>query len=148
MIKKIARRIMPIVISVVAATAVMFAYSYFVQGKGFPAANELKKADIASVQISQGSETITLTKKEDIEQAVDVVNILCFRFGEAGGGTADTTYEFYLEDGSMLKIGANRDTIFKDGKQYAGVSDSCRLFGNCTQAIFYYGTLRDGKLYN
>ena len=69
------------------------------------------------MQIMQGNETVTLTNDEDIEQAVNIVQVLSFRFGEANGGLADTTCTFDLGDGSKMEIGANNDTIFKNGRQ-------------------------------
>lgn len=143
MIKKI---ITKYVIPIVITTIILLVYSYSVNG--FPVVHELNKANIVSVQIMQGSEAITLTNDEDIEQAVNLVKILTFRFGEANGGPADATCTFYLRDGSKIEIGANNDTIFKDGRQYVGGNDSCRLFGNLMQAIFFSETLQDGKLYN
>lgn len=121
-------------------------YLYLVHG--LPVAHELEKTNIVSVQIMQGNETVTLTDDEDIEKAVNIVKILSFRFGEANGGPADTACTFYQRDGSKIEIGANNDTIFENGRQYVGVNDSCQLFGNLIQGIFFSETLHDGKLYN
>ncbi|MCC4772063.1 hypothetical protein FXV91_18415 [Methanosarcina sp. DH2] len=146
MIKKNAKFILQIAISTAITTIILLVYFYFAHG--LPAAHELEIANVVSVQIMQGNETITLTDGEDIEQAVNVVKILSFRFGEANGGPADMMCTFYLGDGSKMEIGANNDTIFKNGRQYAGVNDSCRLFGNLMQGIFFPETLQDEKLYN
>jgi hypothetical protein len=137
---------MQIVTSTIITTIILLVYFYFAHG--LPVVHELERANVESVQIMQGNETITLTDNEDIEQAVNIVQILSFRFGEANGGPADTTCIFYLEDGSKMEIGANNDTIFKNGRQYAGVNESCRLFGNLMQGIFFPETLQDGKVYN
>ena len=146
MIKKITKFITPVVTSTIITTIILLGYFYLAHG--FPLVHEMGRDNIASVQIMQGNETITLTDDEDIEQAVNIVKVLSFRFGEANGGPADTTCTFNLRDGSKVEIGANNDTIFKNGKQYVGVNDSCRLFGNLMQAIFFPETLQDGKLYN
>ncbi|AAM05109.1 TPA: hypothetical protein HA338_03030 [Methanosarcina acetivorans] len=142
MIKKVANFIIPLVIT----TIILVVYFYLAHG--LPVAYELEKTNIVSVQIVQGNETINLTGGEDIEKAVNVAKVLSFRFGEANGGPADTTCTFYQRDGSKIEIGANNGTIFKNGKQYVGVNDSCRLFGNLIQGIFFSETLQDGKLYN
>ncbi|KKG08480.1 hypothetical protein [Methanosarcina sp. 2.H.A.1B.4] len=142
MIKKVAN----FIISFVITTIILLVYFYLAHG--LPVAQELEKTNIVSVQIVQGNETINLTGDEDLEKAVNVVKVLSFRFGEANGGPADTTCTFYQRDGSKIEIGANNDTIFKNGKQYVGVNDSCRLFGNLIQGLFFSETLQDGKLYN
>ncbi|KKH45569.1 hypothetical protein [Methanosarcina sp. 1.H.A.2.2] len=142
MIKKVAN----FIISFVITTIILLVYFYLAHG--LPVAQELEKTNIVSVQIVQGNETINLTGDEDLEKAVNVVKGLSFRFGEANGGPADTTCIFYQRDGSKIEIGANNDTIFKNGKQYVGVNDSCRLFGNLIQGLFFSETLQDGKLYN
>ncbi|HIH74662.1 MAG TPA: hypothetical protein HA306_05480 [Methanosarcina sp.] len=146
MIKENAKFITQFVISTTITTIILLAYFYFAHG--LPVAHELERANVVSVQIVQGNETITLTDDEDIEQAVNIVQVLNFRFGGANGGPADTTCTFYLGDGSKIEIGANNDTIFKNGRQYAGVNESCRLFGNLMQGIFFPETLQDGKVYN
>ncbi len=146
MIKKITKFITPVVISTIITTIILLGYFYLAHG--FPVVHELERENIASVQLMQGNETITLTDDEDIEQAVNIVKVLSFRFGEASGGPADTACTFNLKDGSKMEIGANNDTIFNNGKQCVGVNDSCRLFGNLMQAIFFPETLQDGKLYN
>lgn len=142
MIKKVTN----FIISFVITTIILLVYFYFAHG--LPVAHELEKTNIVSVQIIQGNETITLTDNKDIEKAVNVVKVLSFRFGTANGGPADTTCTFCLRNGSKIEIGANNDTIFKNCRQYVGVSDSCRLFGNLMQAIFFSETLQDGKLYD
>ncbi|KKG17060.1 hypothetical protein EO98_18480 [Methanosarcina sp. 2.H.T.1A.6] len=142
MIKKVAN----FIISFVITTIILLVYFYLAHG--LPVAQELEKTNIVSVQIVQGNETINLTGDEDLEKAVNVVKVLNFRFGEANGGPADTTCTFYQRDGSKIEIGANNDTIFKNGKQYVGVNDSCRFFGNLIQGFFFSETLQDGKLYN
>lgn len=146
MIKKNSKFILQIVISTTITTIILLVYFYFAHG--LPVAHELEKANVESVQIMQGNETITLTDDEDIEQAVNVVKILSFQFGKANGGPADTTCTFYLGDGSKMEIGANNDTIFKNGRQYVGVNDSCQLFGKLMQGIFFPETLQDGKLHD
>lgn len=142
MIKKVVNFIIPLVIT----TIILLVYFYLAHG--LPVAHELEKTNIVSVQIVQGKETVNLTGDEDIEKAVNVAKILSFRFEEANGGPADTICTFYQRDGSKIEIGANNDTIFKNGKQYAGVNDSCRLFGNLIQGLFFSETLQEGKLYN
>ncbi|KKG00837.1 hypothetical protein DU40_15220 [Methanosarcina mazei] len=146
MTKNNTKFILQIIISTTITTIILLVYFYFAHG--LPVAHELERANVASVQIIQGNETITLTDDEDIEQAVNIVQILSFRFGDANGGPADTTCTFDLGDGSKMEMGANNDTIFKNGRQYAGVNDSCRLFGNLMQGIFFPETLQDEKLYN
>lgn len=136
--KKIPKSIMQIVTSIIITTIILLVYFYFAHG--LPVAHELERANVETVQIMQGNETITLTDDKDIEQAVNIVQILSFRFGEANGGSADTTCTFYLGDGSKMEIGANNDTIFKNGRQYAGVNDSCLLFGNLMQGLFFSET--------
>ncbi|AKB35520.1 hypothetical protein MSSAC_0930 [Methanosarcina siciliae C2J] len=142
MIKKVTNFIIPFVIT----TIILLVYFYFAHG--LPVAHELEKTNIVSVQIMQGNETITLNDDEDIEKAVNVVKVLSFRLGEANGGFADTTCTFYQRDGSKIEIGSNNDTIFKNGKQYVGMNESCRFFGNLIQGFFFSETLQDGKLYN
>ncbi|WP_440947885.1 hypothetical protein ACSAZL_06470 [Methanosarcina sp. T3] len=142
MIKKVTN----FIISLVITTIILLVYFYLVHG--LPIAHELEQTNIVSVQIMQGNETITLTDDKDIENAVNFVNVLSFRFGEANGGPADTTCTFYLRDGSKIEIGANNDTIFKNGKQYVGVNESCRFFGNVIQGFFFSETLQDGRLYD
>ncbi|AKB37879.1 hypothetical protein MSSAC_3289 [Methanosarcina siciliae C2J] len=142
MIKKVANFIIPFVIT----TIILLVYFYLAHG--LPVAHELEKTNIISVQIVQGNETINLTGDEDIEKAVNVAKVLSFRFGEANDRPADTTCTFYQRDGSKIEIGANNDTIFKNGKQYVGVNESCRFFRNVIQGLFFSETLQDGKLYN
>jgi len=138
-IKKNSKFILQIVISTIITTIILLVYFYFAHG--LPVAHELERASAVSVQIMQGNETVTLTNDEDIEQAVNIVQVLSFRFGEANGGLADTTCTFDLGDGSKMEIGANNDTIFKNGRQYVGVNDSCKLFGNLMQGIFFPETM-------
>lgn len=139
MIKKITNFIIPFVVT----TIILLVYFYLVHG--LPVAQELEKTNIVSVQIMQGNKTINLTDDGDIEKAVNVAKILSFRFGEANGGPADTTCTFYQRDGSKIEIGANNDTIFKNDRQYVGVNDSCQLFGNLIQGLFFSETLKMGN---
>lgn len=101
MIKKNSKFILQIVISTIITTIILLVYFYFAHG--LPVAHELERASAVSVQIMQGNETVTLTNDEDIEQAVNIVQVLSFRFGEANGGLADTTCTFDLGDGSKWK---------------------------------------------
>lgn len=136
MIKKVTN----FIISFVITTIILLVYFYLVHG--IPVVQELEKMNIVSVQIIHGNETITLTDDEDIEKAVNVVKTLSFRFGEANGGPVDTTCIFYQRDGSKIEIGANNDTIFKNGRQYVGVNESCQFFGHLIQGFFFPETLQ------
>jgi hypothetical protein len=78
MIKKITKFITPVVTSTIITTIILLGYFYLAHG--FPVVHELERESIVSVQLMQGNETITLTDDEDIEQAVNVVKVLSFRF--------------------------------------------------------------------
>jgi hypothetical protein len=47
-------------------------------------------------------------------------------------------FVFTFKDGSEIELGANNTTVFKNGKQYKGNTDFCKLFSKCAQGIFFF----------
>lgn len=137
------RYVLPMMITIV----ILSVYFYF--QRGIPLVSNLEnRTDIISVHVIQGDENILLSNSKDIEQAAQVAQMLSYRFGKPEGGQVDTMFVFTFEDGSKMELGANSTTVFKNGKQYRGNTDYCKLFSNCTQGIFFFSLTADkGNLY-
>ncbi|MDD4749519.1 MAG: hypothetical protein PHD26_06265 [Methanosarcinaceae archaeon] len=142
MLTKFTKFLIPVLLT----SLILLAFFYFAHGLSL--VHELKTEDVETVQITQGKESLTLKNDKDIEKAVLVVKVLAFRFGKANGGTPNASCTFYLREGSKIEIGANKDTLFKNGKQYLAVKDSCSFFENLIQGFFFSEPQKTQKLGN
>lgn len=146
LVKRISlRRVLMVIGSFIIGVLTDLSFSYFMDGIPVLYYDNLKHTDIISVQITQGDETVLLTDATDIEKAARFVCTLRYRFGKAKDSEAEVMYVFSFEDGTKMEIGANSTTVFKNGKQYRGDSDSCEFFITCTKGMFFHGrTARSG----
>ena len=137
LVKRISlRRVLLMIGSFIIGVLTDLAFSFFMDG--IPVLyHDLKDTDIISVQIIKGDETVLLTDATNIEKAILFAKTLRYRFGKAEGGPADVMCIFTFKDGTKMELGANSTTVFKNGKQYRGDSDSCEFFIRCTQGIFF-----------
>ena len=114
--------------------------------KGLPLLTEdLKKAQIRSVTVTQQGETAQLTDPEDLRLAFNLCGTLTFRFGKAEQSAPETLYHITFADGSVREVGAAAQTVFKDGKAYRGDEDVCSMFINLTRGVFFSDTAAEGE---
>mgnify|MGYP000520744620 CR=1 FL=1 len=114
--------------------------------RGWPVAAGLRdraeRGEVASIEITQNGDTVTLTKPDDLTLAAGVTGTLTVAFpGSATQEQPETEYLFTFTDGTQTRVGASQSAVFRDGKTYrpAGEKDCTLLFYNMTEGLFFPG---------
>ena len=118
-------------VGIVLLTAICFLLLYGVPVRGMP-----KVDDIVSAQVTLGDKSCEV-QLEDMQIAADLAGGLKCWFGEADQTVPEATITYQMKDGSTVVVGADADTIYKDGTFYAPKGNNGELFYNVVEGIFF-----------
>lgn len=116
---------------IVLLTAVFFLLMYGVPLTGCPKAEE-----IASVQVTLGDQSCEV-QPEDLQLAADLAGGLKVWFGAADQTMPEAIITYQMKDGSTIVVGADKDTVYKNGTYYAPKGNNGELFYNVVEGIFF-----------
>ncbi|SNS35843.1 hypothetical protein SAMN05446037_1008137 [Anaerovirgula multivorans] len=142
-INKFLYYLIPIMIS---STIISIGYFFM---NGIPLLGVPKLEDIAYVEISDNRLDINarkFTEKEEIEKAINMINLLTYKLGTPEEKEPLIELVFYLKDGDTFVISSNEKTAYSNGKAYSIKGDNGITFINVIEGIFFFKDLVEEEL--
>lgn len=112
-------------------SVVLFSVVFGIPLTGTPKLNEVNTATV-----SFEGKTVEVTP-EDMQIAVDLAGGLKRWVGECDQTMPKAVITYQMKDGTEVVVGADKDTIYKDGKYYAPKGTNGELFQNVVEGIFF-----------
>lgn len=110
---------------------VMFAVLFGVSAPGAP-----KLSEVSAATVSFDGKTAEV-KPEDMQIAVDLAGGLKIWIGTPDQTMPKATITYQMKDGTEFLVGADKDTIYMNGKYYVPKGNNGELFQNVLEGIFF-----------
>ena len=102
---------------------------------GLPDAEDIVLVRLTDLQ--HPDKTVELERKEDIQNARNVANVLRFRLGQAEDRAMAYQIDYHLQNGKTVTLTAGEGAVAWGGAIYPVKKDG-KLFVNVVEGLFFY----------